>query len=511
MAFAGLGGGLWLGLGEARNASVRRENAHLLEINQENKTSQQALNAELLALREQSKLWPDLATEALARAFQTSRVEAWLEVASDGTIQKSLVRSSLESLAPRLARAPAGTLENPAQPRQPYLLLRHRRSAELETVLVLSPQRRFSLFQAPLASGRRHVLLDMRGRVLAHSQKELVGADLSGSDLGLRIRREASGRAQLKTLEGIESAVAWSPIDDAPVLLASERVLDLPVAFPWAQFFGKGLLILGVLSFLGLIFSRFATAHNTPLSETDFPTAKPMLAPALESLYTSQAAIAAHRERTQTLRPIAATAKPPAPPPLKPRVIPVQKNTPTARRLTAADLVARFEHQSRTLFEQTADLRLVQSLLCETSAQLCASPVLYFRFEPQSRTLSLETDAGFSGGSAPAAAVFPLSLAALESISAHAAQGARISLAEYAPLQKLLLDRMGVACFEAWGFMAGTRLLGVLVILQTNSQTELHREHVFRMMGTILRLGSTPKPVRLPQAAFHAVSSSAHV
>jgi hypothetical protein len=351
------------------------------------------------------------------------------------------------------------------------------------------------------------MLLDARGRVLAHTQKELVGADLSGSDLGLRVRRESAGRASLKTLEGIESAVAWGPVEDAQVLLASERVLDLPAAFPWAQVFGKGLLILGTLSFLGLLFSRFALNGNSaenPIEE---------IAPALESLYTSQAAIAAHRERTQTLRPTQVTPKPPAPPAaLKPRVIPrAQKSAPPARKLTAGDLVARFEHQSRQLFEQTADLRLVQSLLCETSAQLCASPVLYFRFEPQSRTLSLETDAGFSGGSAPAAAVFPLSLAALESISAHAAQGARISLADYAPLQKLLLDRLGVACFEAWGFMGGTRLLGVLVILQTNSQTELHREHVFRMMGTILRLGSTPKAVRLPQAPFHAVSPQSHV
>jgi hypothetical protein len=486
MAFAGLGGGLWLGLGATKNDSLRRENEDLLEISQVHQSAHLALEAELNALLDQIKLWPDLSAESLARAFQISRVDAWLEVAKDGTIQKSLMRASMEPLASDLSRSPRGVFVHPAQPRVPYLVLRQHRTPEIETVLVISPQSRFALFRTRSASSQRHLLIESSGRVLAHTQKELVGADLSSSDLGLRIRRESTGRASLKTLEGVQSNAAWSPLKESAALLATERVLEHKPTSPFTSLFGKGLLILGSLSFLGLVFSRFASADPAP-------TIAPALEAFSEAKAFAKAQINAHQEQTKKLQALAP----------KPRVIPSSKKvTPPVRKVTAQDLVARFEHQSRTLYEQTGDLRLVWSLLCETSAQLCASPVLYFRFEPQSRTLYLETDAGFSSERAPAAAAFPLSLAALESISTHATQGARISLADYAPLQKLLLDRLGVACFEAWGLMGGPRLIGVLVILQTNSQTEMHREHVFRMMGTILRLGSTPRPLRLPQTSF---------
>jgi hypothetical protein len=129
--------------------------------------------------------------------------------------------------------------------------------------------------------------------------------------------------------------------------------------------------------------------------------------------------------------------------------------------------------------------RAVAARLTETASHMCESPALYFRFDAVKGRAELECGAGFTEGQAPLSLGFAIDRASLRKIRDCSRSGKVASLASFHPLSQALLQRMGIAHFEAWAVTnSEASLLGVLVILHSGVQSNRHRDFLIRMMRT---------------------------
>lgn len=125
---------------------------------------------------------------------------------------------------------------------------------------------------------------------------------------------------------------------------------------------------------------------------------------------------------------------------------------------------------------------------------LCKSPVLFFDYTENTGLSTLQSTGGFSQGTDPDSLSFRLTSEARDQIFSEEKKSGTASLAEYQPLTSVLMQKLGVAYFEAWvmtgfaplGRLSGKRqILGVIVILNAGVDSALQRESIERMLRSI--------------------------
>lgn len=167
------------------------------------------------------------------------------------------------------------------------------------------------------------------------------------------------------------------------------------------------------------------------------------------------------------------------------------------RLLNAEQFVRSAREESKVLnqFEEEArrlrDPRLVAHQLVHAASQLCGGPTLFFTYHERTKMAVLQADAGFANGDSPASWAFPVDPQLLSDVHDQDARAQVATLTDYRPLSQLVLARTGVAHFEAWavtgyghlGRQAGrTRLLGVLVVLESGVESYTRQDSLARMM-----------------------------
>ena len=152
------------------------------------------------------------------------------------------------------------------------------------------------------------------------------------------------------------------------------------------------------------------------------------------------------------------------------------------------ELMAEFENDAVHL----KDARLIARRMVDVAANLCRSPVLFLSHQENLRSLVLTEDAGFIANDIPVGLSVPVNSDLLTRCETQTGLSVP-SVSDYEPLASVLLQRMGIAHFEAWaltgygqlGRMAGKpRLLGVLVILQAGIDSQMHQHALSRMIRT---------------------------
>lgn len=132
--------------------------------------------------------------------------------------------------------------------------------------------------------------------------------------------------------------------------------------------------------------------------------------------------------------------------------------------------------------------------LVELLSNLCKSPAMFFDYSENTGLSTLQATGGFSSGTDPDSMSFRISIEARESVFADEKTTGAASLTEYVPLASVLMQKLGVAYFEAWvmtgfaplGRLSGKRqILGVVVILNAGIDSALQRESLERVLRSI--------------------------
>ena len=119
-------------------------------------------------------------------------------------------------------------------------------------------------------------------------------------------------------------------------------------------------------------------------------------------------------------------------------------------------------------------------------SKLCDSSVIFFEYRSDFKAALLDATAGFAQGKAPQAMSFPIADEVVSTISQNARQKKAASLSQFTPLCKVILDRFGVAHFDAWAVTSREgKFIGVMVILQAGFQSALHKQALTRLLSTI--------------------------
>jgi hypothetical protein len=137
--------------------------------------------------------------------------------------------------------------------------------------------------------------------------------------------------------------------------------------------------------------------------------------------------------------------------------------------------------------------RVIADQAVQTAHQLCRTPSLFFSIDSNRSVAVLAAEAGFSEGGrhAPASLEFNLDAEAASAIAKITQEGSIASLSEYEPLARLMITTFGVSHFEAWAVTgyswlgraaAKPRVLGVLVLMQSGSQTLTRHRSLGRMV-----------------------------
>lgn len=352
-------------------------------------------------------------------------------------------------------------------------------------VTLVDPNDTFAVFSR-FKNKTRAYLVGGDGNVLAHSTPTLVGSDFSHTGVF------ADGARSLFLSSTMIGTGNFSAFDQLPVTAAYSRIGDLPFAAViestrtpgltaaggsenWMRIFGQVLISLGSIT-LAIFFAR--RLQNSLVEEADLrPSATP-----LPSLWT---------QPTQTAAPQPSMAGAPSqtPTPAQPHH---SASRPLLSRQQAFELALRFEEEIRTT--SAKDIRTLGTRLSRIASDICDSPILFFGFHARSNQAILDADAGFDRGGAPASLAFPISKEITHRILRSTQEGKVVSLEKFEPLAKVILERTGVAHFEAWAVTSPQpALLGVLVILHAGVQSANHRDSLVRVMkATALAYEPTP-------------------
>lgn len=256
-----------------------------------------------------------------------------------------------------------------------------------------------------------------------------------------------------------------------------------------------------------LVIAAFAHIKHTPIAlvlESQAPQGgltlvtrrllKPILLIMIALLLGGAAIRAVHEQRSSPKKAIAIAM--PTPQILVPqmplkrlrRAAPAPALVLWTSEARAEELAKAFEAASQIIDDpqKTADQ------LTRTVADISNGPTLFFAYHARIQAAVLESDAGFSPQeNASFAMAFPIHKDALTLIVQSARERKLASLATYPPLSKVLLDRIGIAHFEAWALTTFARiddpekipaLLGILVILQAGVQSTEQRPSIVKTM-----------------------------
>lgn len=333
-------------------------------------------------------------------------------------------------------------------------------------------------------------LWNANGRVVAHPQSAYVGTSLLDSPYWKKSGTVATADVQ----------EAQSPIDRLPARWLSRPLgqtgfwLALEKSPEPSKAWQDRLTQSNLLQFGGLMLAVLGGLLGVWLWRG---SRQPRRVPSASPLQAVADAIQQQIVETEPAPTPVRVASEPSPPRRVYEPGPTSANE--ALKNDAFEMVQTFEQKSRELAERIQDRQLVVGMLTEMASKLCASPTLFFRYRPELQAAVLATDSGFEAGGAPSTLSFPLDSVASHKIVACIEEGKIASLSNYEPLAKLLLSRMGIAVFDAWAVtspgVSGTKLLGVLVILQSSAQSAMHFETLVRMMRTTGRtLQNIPQP-----------------
>ncbi|MCM0605823.1 MAG: hypothetical protein KA715_07000 [Xanthomonadaceae bacterium] len=132
------------------------------------------------------------------------------------------------------------------------------------------------------------------------------------------------------------------------------------------------------------------------------------------------------------------------------------------------------------------DKKLILDRVANSVSKLCESPVLFFEYRKEFKAALLSTTAGFSASKTPKAMSFPIADEAVQTISTSTRNRKVASLANFQPLCRVIMDRTGVAYFDAWAVTSQNgHFHGVLVVLQAGVQSALHKPALTRLLSQI--------------------------
>jgi hypothetical protein len=385
--------------------------------------------------------------------------------------------------------------------------------ADARTVLLIlvDPAEAFPGLKRFAARGEagtlRAYLVNADGNVLAHSLPAYNGASFSGTSVFAEAVRpllqgtRVSGAGQYRAIDQLPVAAAYARPGNLPIGIVVERVErgSAPDAGGILErSVGKGLSVLGVLALLvlGCAWRLSAAPAPGPVSRPEPEAGAEPEAPEVEAVppapqdpVLNLQSIGSTESVSSALETIsfreAEAETQMAENALRHELRASHEALRAAREENAA--IARFEAEASRL----RDPKLVATRLTRGVSELCSSPALFFAHHAGLGAAILQADAGFPGGEAPAAMNFPLEAAALKRIFDGDRRGEIVSLAEYPPLARVLMARLGVAHFEAWPITGyghlgrqavQPRLLGILVILLAGVETASRHDSLSRMM-----------------------------
>jgi hypothetical protein len=343
------------------------------------------------------------------------------------------------------------------------------------------------MLSSAATGGTRFYLLDRRGVVLAHSQPSYVGSKFRSAAIFRKGIAGGMHPGRYASMDRIPVYAAFNQPGGLPVYLGAERVATEADAFSYQR---TGQWMLGIaiwmIALLGLgallrrelrledLDGAFEVAGE-PEDGSDFAfqshvleTSPPELS--LEEVDGAIQALQAAQENKAQERTEAEAAR-------------------EALRMAREEqaFVARFENDTARI----KDPKHVAKSFAQATAELCRSPTLFFAYHEGVEAALLVADGGYPEHDAPIGMSFPIDAAAIERIQEIEKGGQTASLAQYEPLTRVLLARLGVAHFEAWAVTAyghlgrasgKVKLLGVLVILQSGMDTVSRHESLSRMM-----------------------------
>ncbi len=345
----------------------------------------------------------------------------------------------------------------------------------------LDPSSSFALFSGLEAGGSlRAFLATEDGRVLAHSQAALAGADVSESRSFVEaLRAGASGTFMSQGLDRLPVQVSSVRLSGFPLLLVVEDV-TLAAAIDWTRGARSlGTLVLGLLLLGGTLVLALGrgAAKTSPLPaelpRADAPAGATAAGPVAHRVGSRMVESGLGPEESRELQG------------LREQFETLRDELEKHRRIE--ERVNRFEKEALAL----RNPRLLATRMAEVASEICGSPALVLLHDERLHALVLAADCGFAQGQAPVGLSCPVSPELTTRIQQDFARGELSPLTGHEPLAQVLMRRAGVAHFEAWA-LAGfgplgratrrARLLGALVILQSGVDSFNQREHLGRMM-----------------------------
>ncbi len=356
--------------------------------------------------------------------------------------------------------------------------------------------------------GYRAYMIDINGRVLAHTDPQYVfgsfpeSAIFTDGILPVLQSSRIAGSGRYESIDQFPVVASYARVGGFPVALVTEKLSMRSSIFH--RYFREGrlnrisvlalglsLLLIALLGWVTAVLRRsgavpeaYIDAQPAPLLPPlqtlpvfrEVPTNPGLQAPRVPEVHLS--------DRSERLPP---------PPPIQ---VALEKKQEIKNSLEGLQSLQR-ERKLLLQFEEEAvrfrDPKSLASRLTAISAELCQSPTLFFKFNETLNSAVLEADAGFAPGDAPMAMNFVIEPEALAAVIHVTQQGQLASFSNYAPLSKMLMKRLGVAYFEAWamtgfgslGRQTGRpRLLGVLVILQAGVDSAAHFASLSHMLRT---------------------------
>ncbi len=398
---------------------------------------------------------------------------------------------------------------------------------------LVDPMQAFSLFKnwKSILQGRsmdiahRAFLITRNGTVLAHTEKSYIATNLRNHPL-FEKAFQTRGSGTFQSIDRLPTLAAYSRIGSLPIAAVTERVnlQTFSITLKWVRdvalaFFGLiALCMLMARLAIKMQANRGAPSREgqAPVNESgcledlwetnEIVAQKPLL-PTKSKMIEKLAPTIGHTAiaKNSDLRPdearvqeilakIAKSKRDAAMGKKEPAeeksnvVVPhpelqaqmeelqnKQEDIATQRFLQAERAVEILIDQFQDELQENTSVRVWAEKLTSTAGRICKSPTLYFSYQVQNKLATLTTIAGFKNAEAPRSMTFPIVPAVLDTILRTEAEGKQASLAEYSPLAKMIMSKMGIAHFEAWPVTGRGKLQGVLVILQPGTDSNLHR------------------------------------
>lgn len=394
-------------------------------------------------------------------------------------------------------------------------------------------------------------LINRYGKVLAHTQDSFVGTELKKTESlretveNLFIGAQTGAVSQYSPVEGQKRQVAFVRAGVLPFAIGTEQaaVPQVLSAGWWneqvqsgaaRQHFGSLLVLTAVLLALGagaslwikkigLDVARQNQGFRNNRRASQEPTSSDSIDPSANEAFASKNSANFQRWK------VGGRVSPPAPQPppeFKPSTPAISVEQPATAKIeqpsaAAAQIDQFVETRLQSQGEQkeqaqqarqilvTRDyekefiqrirnhytLETIERELSQVSAELTESPVLYFRYHRQTQNLNLAAIAGKVQIPNYALMQAYVRKDIEQQVERLAMEGKVASVANYGPLNKLVMNHLNTAHFEAWVINSdpdtsgSARMVGVLIILQAgfrSAQTRPILASILKEAGNLL-------------------------